>query len=288
MIYSMTAFARQSLQTESGLLTWEIRSVNHRYSEVSLRLPEEFRQLEPKIREKIGKTVNRGKIDATLRYQANDLNSDNLTINHNLVKALHSAGEQIGGELGSSRPLSVADVLRWPGVLTVTEPDQEALQQSALNLLQLALDELKESRLREGEQLKQMLVKRCEAVRQQVANVSAIIPDIIPMLRQKVLDKLQELQVSADEGRLEQEIAMLANRADIHEEVDRLNTHVSEIERVLEQGKPVGRRLDFLMQELNREANTLGSKAINTAVSQTGVELKVLIEQMREQIQNIE
>jgi len=288
MIYSMTAFARQSLSTANGLLTWEIRSVNHRYSEVSLRLPEEFRALEPKVREKIGAAISRGKLDVNLRFQANEAASEELVVNHALVKAIKQAAASIESELSGARGLSVADVLRWPGVLLNNEGERSEMHPIIFELLDKSLNELKETRQREGEKLKQMLLQRCQGVREQVDIVSQAIPQIVPTLRQRVADKLQELQVGADEGRLEQEIALLANRADIHEEVDRLKTHISEIERVLSQSKPVGRRLDFLMQELNREANTLGSKAINTAVSQCGVELKVLIEQMREQIQNIE
>jgi uncharacterized protein (TIGR00255 family) len=288
MIHSMTAFARQSLQNEKGLLTWELRSVNHRYSEVSLRLPEEFRGLEPKVRELINAAINRGKVDANLRFQATELSSDQLTVNHSLVKALKQAAAEVESELSGAHALGIADVLRWPGVLIGEESDITELHPTILELLQTALRELLDTRKREGEKLRELLLQRCQALRQEVQKVSAVIPDIVPTLRQRVMDKIKELQVNADEGRLEQEIAMQANRADIHEEVDRLYAHIDEIERVLDQGKPVGRRLDFLMQELNREANTLGSKAISTVVSQSGVELKVLIEQMREQIQNIE
>jgi len=288
MIYSMTAFARQSVQTPKGLLTWEIRSVNHRYSEVSLRLPEEFRLLEPKVREIIGAAINRGKLDVNLRYQVNEATNEELIINHALVMQLKQAAAAIEHDLTGARALSVADILRWPGVLLTSTGDSSEQHAIILDLLDKSLVELKEVRQREGEKLKAMLLQRCQGVREQVDIVSRAIPEIVPTLRQRVADKLKELQVNADEGRLEQEIAILANRADIHEEVDRLHAHVEEIERVLSQDQPAGRRLDFLMQELNREANTLGAKAINTAVSQSGVELKVLIEQMREQIQNIE
>jgi len=288
MIYSMTAFARQSLQTTKGLLTWEIRSVNHRYSEVSLRVPEEFRALETKIREIIGAAVSRGKLDATLRYQVNEGTGEKFVINHDLVSQLKEAATEIENIMGGARGLSVADILRWPGVLQNASDDPSEQHANILVLLEKTLGELKDTRLREGEKLKSLLIQRCQGVREQVGIVRQAIPEIVPTLRQRVADKMKELQVNADEGRLEQEIALLANRADIHEEVDRLTAHIEEIERVLSQNEPVGRRLDFLMQELNREANTLGAKAINTAVSQCGVELKVLIEQMREQIQNIE
>lgn len=288
MIYSMTAFARQSLPSANGLLTWEIRSVNHRYSEVSLRLPEEFRALEPKVREMIGTEISRGKLDVNLRYQPNQGSTDKLLINHELVMELKRAAAAIENDLTGARALSVADILRWPGVLITSECDHSEMHPVILELLEKSLHELKDTRAREGEKLKILLLQRCQGVREQIDIVSQAIPEIVPTLRQRVADKLKELQISGEEGRLEQEIALLANRADIHEEVDRLKAHVAEIERVLAQDKPVGRRLDFLMQELNREANTLGAKAINTAVSQSGVELKVLIEQMREQIQNIE
>lgn len=288
MIHSMTAFARKVALTDNGQLTFELRSVNHRHSELGLRLPDEFRDLEPSIREMINACVKRGKIDASLRYQVASLSGTRLAIDRDLVIALTTAGREVSALMESAQPLTVSDVLRWPGVLQAPEPDLERLKIEAMALLQSALEELTATRRREGEQLGKLLFQRCTQVRSLVNQARKVLPDILPTLKQRIKDKLDDMMVKFDEGRLEQEIVLLANRADIAEEVDRLATHVDEIERVLRQDEPVGRRLDFLMQELNREANTLGSKAVNTTVSQIAVELKVLIEQMREQIQNIE
>ena len=289
MIKSMTAFARQSIQTEKGQLTWELRSVNHRYSEVSMRLPDEFRVLEPKIREKISKLLKRGKIDLSLRVQRNeDSSSDKLELDTSMVAQLTAAAGELSKQLDNAQPISVADILNWPGVLRAPKTDADKTQQQAMLLLDLALDELLATREREGEQMGKVILARCVSIRAQVATVKEILPEIISIIRARVQKKLDEFEVSVDEGRLEQEIVIMANRADVAEEIDRLDTHILEIERVLQQDQPVGRRLDFLMQELNREANTLGSKAIATPISQASIELKVLIEQMREQIQNIE
>lgn len=289
MIKSMTAFARQSAQTENGQLTWEIRSVNHRYSEVSLRLPDEFRSLEPKIREKVACMTKRGKLDMNLRLQRTDEDhSGNLELDTRLVEQLIAAAAKLEQQLHDPRPLGVSDLLRWPGVLKPVQANTEKLHEQAMALLDLTLQELVATRQREGEQMQKIILARCEGIRNQVTAVKKIVPDIVTILRDRVQKKLDEFKIDADEGRLEQEIALLANRADVAEEIDRLDTHVIEIERVLHQDQPVGRRLDFLMQELHREANTLGSKSINSAITQTSVELKVLIEQMREQIQNIE
>jgi uncharacterized protein (TIGR00255 family) len=289
MIKSMTAFARQSTQTEKGQLTWELRSVNHRYSEVSLRLPDDFRALETEIREKISKTVKRGKLDLNLRLQRNeDSPVSSLELDTGLVEQLTTAAAELGKYMDGPRPMGISEVLHWPGVLISAKTDTTKLQQQAIDLLDLALEELLATREREGEQMQKVILERCASIRTQVLTVKEFLPDIIKIIRDRAQKKLDEYDVTVDEGRMEQEIVLMANRADVAEEVDRLDAHIIEIERVLQQDQPVGRRLDFLMQELNREANTLGSKAIATPISQASIELKVLIEQMREQIQNIE
>jgi len=288
MIRSMTAFSRQQGTTENGLLVWELRSVNHRFSEVSLRLPEDLRFLEGKIREQIGKRVKRGKIDANLRFQSAVVDEQPLEIDTELTKKLANATREVDQLLYNAAPINALDVLKWPGVLKAREPDTDQLGADTLALLDTALTELLETRAREGEKLKAVIVSRCDAIEVQVARVAERLPEILQTMRQRLEGRLQEIKGELDPARVEQEIVLLANKADVDEELDRLNTHISEVRRVLEQDEPVGRRLDFLMQELNREANTLGSKSVHTDTTGASVELKVLIEQMREQIQNIE
>ena len=288
MVRSMTAFARQTLENELGVLTCELKSVNHRFSEVSLRLPEELRPVEAQIRDKIGQTVKRGKIDANFRYQAPPAQEVGFEIDHKLLNAIASASKDIEKELSGIAPLRTTDILKWPGVLKTPEIETEQLGEMALNLLANALAELSESRAREGEKLKQMLLDRCEAMAKEVAVVQLRIPEAIEAMRQRIKEKLVEWQAELDETRMEQEIVFLCNKSDVAEEMDRLQAHIVEVKRVLEEDKPVGRRLDFLMQELNREANTLSSKSPDTEMTRAAVELKVLVEQMREQVQNIE
>jgi uncharacterized protein (TIGR00255 family) len=288
MIRSMTAFSRQEGSTENGHLTWELRSVNHRFSEVSLRLPEDVRSLEPTIRELIAKRVKRGKIDATLRYQMLTSVEQPLEIDKVLTNKLAHATREIDQILYNAAPVSALEVLRWPGVLKAPEPSTEQLAADTLALLDAALSELLETRAREGEKLKAVIEARCQAIEEQVKIVETRLPEIQQAMRARLEKRLSEIVGELDPARVEQEIVLLANKSDVDEEIERLKAHVSEIQRVLEQDEPVGRRLDFLMQELNREANTLGSKSIHADTTNVSVELKVLIEQMREQIQNIE
>ncbi|WP_455367098.1 YicC/YloC family endoribonuclease [Kaarinaea lacus] len=287
MVRSMTAFARQTVESDLGTLTLELKSVNHRFSEVSLRLPEELRAVESKIRDRIGQTVKRGKIDANLRYQA-PVATTGFEIDRETIKILASTSRELESELPSIAPIRMIDVLKWPGVLKTPEVDAELLANTALALLDTALKELTETREREGEKLKQLLLERCEAMSVEVAKVQQRIPIAIEAMRQRLREKLTEWKVELDETRLEQEVVFLCNKSDVAEEMDRLQAHIEEVKRVLEEKKPVGRRLDFLMQELNREANTLASKSPDTEMTRASVELKVLIEQMREQVQNIE
>ncbi|MEJ2179333.1 MAG: YicC family protein [Gammaproteobacteria bacterium] len=288
MIRSMTAFARQTVESELGTLTIELKSVNHRFSEVSLRLPEELRPVEAKIRDRIGQVVKRGKIDANVRYQAPAAQVSGFEIDQNLVKSLTAASKDVETILPDIGSLRMIDVLKWPGVLKAPEVDVDQLVAITMALLDDGLKELKETREREGEKLKQLLLERCEAMAVEVARVQQRIPVAIEAMRQRIKEKLTEWQAELDDVRLEQEVVFLCNKSDVAEEMDRLQAHVVEVKRVLDEKKPVGRRLDFLMQELNREANTLASKSPDTEMTRASVELKVLIEQMREQVQNIE
>ena len=288
MIHSMTAFSHQEGTTENGRLVWELRSVNHRFSEVSLRLPEDLRSLEPGIREHVAKRVKRGKIDAALRYQTDAAERQPLEIDKDLVSNLAHVTREIDQLLYNAAPINALDVLRWPGVQQAPEQNTDQLAVDAMALLETALDDLLDSRAREGEKLKAVILARCDAIDVQVGLVVERLPAILQMMRERLENKLQEIRDELDPARLEQEIVLLINKADVDEEIERLKAHVAEVRRVLDQDEPVGRRLDFLMQELNREANTLGSKSVHSDTTNISVELKVLIEQMREQIQNIE
>jgi uncharacterized protein (TIGR00255 family) len=288
MIRSMTAFSRQEETTENGVLAWELRSVNHRFSEVSLRLPEELRGLEPAVRERVGQAVKRGKLDATLRYQPRPEADQPLDVDQELARKVAHATREIDGLLYSAAPVSAMDILRWPGVLKTPPQDFERLGETALSLLDQALSELLETRDREGGKLKAIILERCDGMAVQTAKVRQRLPEIMQTLRERLRARLKDLAAELDQERLEQEIALIAHKADVDEELDRLDTHLTEVRRVLDQDEPIGRRLDFLMQELNREANTLGSKSVDADLTRASVELKVLIEQMREQVQNIE
>ena len=288
MIRSMTAFSRQESDTENGHLVWELRSVNHRFSEVSLRIPEDCRFLEPKIRERISKQVKRGKIDATLRYQTAVSEEQPIEVDKPLVEKLSHATREIDQILYNAAPVSALEVLRWPGVLKAPEPSTEQLATAIMALLETGLTELLDTRAREGEKLQAVIEARCDAIDEQLTIVEARLPEIQQAMRERLEKRLAEIVGELDPARVEQEIVLLANKSDVDEEIERLKAHVSEVRRVVGQDEQVGRRLDFLMQELNREANTLGSKSVHTDTTGVSVELKVLIEQMREQIQNIE
>ena len=288
MVASMTAFARKQQEFEWGSMSWEIRSVNHRFLEPGIRLPDSLRGLEPIVRETLRKAVNRGKIDVQLRVQSKSETPALPALNSTLVSQLGTLASQIQALCPDAQPLRVADVLRWPGVLDDTGPDDERLQADALALLQQTLLEFIESRQREGEELNLLILQRLRAVREIVINTRQRLPEILQRQQENIRTRLDAFQQELDPARLEQEIVLLANKSDVDEELDRLLTHVAEVERVLKTTEPMGRRLDFLMQELNREANTLSSKSIVAETTLNAVELKVLIEQMREQIQNIE
>lgn len=286
---SMTGFARREAKLPWGTAVWEIRSVNHRYLEPSFRLPEDFREIEPNLRDAMRKSLQRGKVEASLNIHWEQEGEADLGINIGRVAQLTKAAQQINHLLGAAAaPINALDILKYPGVLQKQELDREAMQAAVLKLFDSALEGLIEHRTREGNELEQLILQRLDAVSSQVVKVRARMPEILAAQREKLQTKLTALQVDLDPERLEQEIVLLAQKADVDEELDRLDTHVIEVKRSLKQTDSLGRRLDFLMQELNREANTLSSKSIVSDTTQAAVELKVLIEQMREQVQNIE
>ncbi|WP_290523693.1 YicC/YloC family endoribonuclease [Alcanivorax sp.] len=287
MICSMTAFARADRHLEGFSLAWEIKSVNHRYLEVSPRLPDTLRALENGAREKCRQALARGKVEITLRYQL--IESDvELELNEPLVKKLSDVSRRVGDLVQHSGQVNPMEILRYPGVLSTRELDVELLQKEALTLLDDALKALIDTRAREGEQLGKLIIDRLDGIMTQVDIVKAAIPRIKEAQRERLRKRIQDVVESPDPDRLEQELVMQAQKMDVDEELDRLVTHVSEVRRIVKKGGHIGRRLDFLMQELNREANTLASKSVDSETTAAAVELKVLIEQMREQIQNIE
>jgi uncharacterized protein (TIGR00255 family) len=288
MTKSMTAFARESMSGPAGEFTWELRSVNHRFLEPHFRLPEDLRALEPAVRERIVARLGRGKVDCSLRYVPRAGAGTALRVNRHLVTQLLAAGEEVAAMVGRSAEPAWFDLLRWPGVLEEPERDLDAVSREALALLERTLDVLEATRAREGARLARLIVDRCERLQTTVGLVRELMPRILDGIRQRLLDRLAEVRAELDPNRLEQELALLAQRLDVDEEVDRLEAHIAEVRSVVNGKQPAGRRLDFLMQELNREANTLASKSSDLNVTRAGVEMKVLIEQMREQVQNLE
>lgn len=286
MIRSMTAYANAEETTPLGWLACEVRAVNHRFLETGVRLPDELRALEPAVREHIAARLSRGKVDATLRYRTPTAATD-LLLDERTAAQLASAAET----LKTSFPRLATDfagLLDWPGLLVKPETDQEGLAQAALGLLDRTLDEFIAGREREGAKLATALRERLDGIDRIVTELRAILPAIRTALRAKLETRLADLRQAADPGRLEQELVLQLSRIDVDEELDRLDSHVAEARRVLALDEPVGRRLDFLMQEFNREANTLASKSVDQRATRSAVDLKVLIEQMREQVQNLE
>lgn len=284
----MTAFARNHMSTSWGQLSWEIRSVNHRFLDVSIRLPEQLRMIEESIREQVNTRLARGKVECCLRFQIDRNQPGTMAINEKLVDRLTEMANYLEKRLHESSSLSVTDILNWPGVITDEGIDYEALAVTAVELLDSSLNDLVAHRKREGERLAAMVHERLVQISEQVNSVKAILPEIIAGFKERLEGRLCELKESLEPGRLEQEITLFANKADIAEELDRLESHITETAHALATDKPVGRRLDFLMQEMNREANTMGSKSSDIRITNASIELKVLIEQIREQIQNIE
>ncbi|WAJ37436.1 YicC family protein [Pseudomonas sp. GOM7] len=287
MVHSMTAFARHEQATAHGTLSWELRSVNHRYLEPHLRLPDAFRDLEGAVREALRQGLSRGKVECTLRF-AEENAGKALQVDNERARQLIAAAEQVAALIQQPAPLNPLEVLAWPGVLVADSADPQALNAAALTLFGQALEELKAGRAREGAELAKLLNERLDAILDEVAALRELVPQMLAGQRTKIETRFAEMQAELDPQRLEQELVLLAQKSDVAEELDRLSTHVSEVRRVLKAGGAAGRRLDFLMQELNREANTLGSKAFDPRSTQAAVNLKVLIEQMREQVQNIE
>ncbi|MEZ5542272.1 MAG: YicC/YloC family endoribonuclease [Pseudomonadota bacterium] len=284
----MTAFARREAELAAGSVSWELRSVNHRYLEIGLRLPEELRALEAGVRERINARLGRGKVDCICRYKPVVSGDIAFDIDTGNLERLLDACRAVTGRLPAAAPLHPLELLRWPGVVREQAVDTTPLINGALALLEETLEELVSARAREGEQIRGLLLARCSAMADQVEHVRTLLPEIRAGLRRRLEQRLAELEVPVDPGRLEQELVLQLQKIDVDEELDRLGSHLGEVRRVLDSDEPVGRRLDFLMQELNREANTLGSKSVVVATTNVSVELKVLIEQMREQIQNIE
>ncbi|MFA0810414.1 YicC/YloC family endoribonuclease [Microbulbifer epialgicus] len=286
-VRSMTAFGRAESTYATGTAIWELRSVNHRYLEPHYRLPEIARPLEAQLRDVLRKTLSRGKIELTLTIKPNSIENTGLEINQPLVQALiHAAKQVAAGE--ETQPLNPLQILQWPGVISEPEANTEQQSTTILQAFSEALQQLCANREREGAELAKFIEVRLKGIEKQVALVRELLPEILEAQREKLRSRLEELSVDLDKERLEQEIVLLAQKADVDEELDRLSAHTAETRRVLAGGGAIGRRLDFLMQEFNREANTLSSKSIVTDTTQAAVELKVLIEQMREQIQNIE
>ena len=289
MIRSMTAFARSERASEWGTITWELRSVNHRYLEPYIRMPENFRLLEPEVRERINQALSRGKVECNLKFQAAGASLTAISLNRPLAEKLMEVGVELQRMMANGEQnLRLGDLMRWPGVVSDAEPDLEPLQAHILDALQQALQDLVATRQREGERISELIRQRCELMSIQVQRVRQRRPEVLLRQREKLQTKLNELAAQADQDRIEQELVIAAQKLDVDEELDRLDAHLEEITRVFKRKEPVGRRLDFLMQELNREANTLSSKSADTETTRASVELKVLIEQMREQVQNIE
>ncbi|WP_153914499.1 YicC/YloC family endoribonuclease [Shewanella sp. TC10] len=287
MIQSMTAYARIEHKAEWGTASWELRSVNQRYLETYLRLPEQMRSLEPVLRDRLRKRLNRGKVEVNLRYELSESGSSEMRLNQDLAKQLLNAAEWLKKEANQGE-LNLVDILRWPGVMAGAEQDMGEINKDLLGAFDGAVAQFIEARGREGEAINAMLQTRLDQIVEQVAIVREHMPAVMQWQRDKLTNRLAEITGELDPARMEQEMVLLAQKMDVAEEMDRLDAHVAETRLILKKGGAQGRRLDFMMQEFNRESNTLASKSISAEVTAAAVELKVLIEQMREQIQNVE
>lgn len=287
MIRSMTAFADGDISVDNLTILCELRSVNHRYSDVSIKLPERLRFMEADTRRLVADKLKRGKIECTLSYKKQP-GVQSFNINLLTVQNLLAATHEIEANMQNPQPFSALDVLMFPGVQQETETEKDALRDAIVKLIDGTLDKLLEARTREGAQLAVLISERCEKISELVEIANARMPEVLAHIRTKLLTRVTELVAEPSFDRLEQELVLMAQKLDVAEELDRLQTHVAEVQRALKQKEPIGRRLDFLMQEMNREANTLGSKSADKEMTQISIDLKVLIEQMREQIQNIE
>jgi uncharacterized protein (TIGR00255 family) len=287
MIHSMTAFARFEVKGDWGNAVWEIRSVNQRFLETYFRLPEQFRSIEPLLRERFRKNLNRGKVECNLRFNSNSTEKNNLTLNKDLAAQLLEHAGWINEQTLNSQ-VNPLEIMRWPGVMEAEEADMNAIQIEILAGFDQALKDFITDRSNEGGNLKTLIEQRLDGIVAEAEKVKAHMPAVIQWQRNRITDKFTDAKIDLDSTRVEQELVLLAQKMDVDEEIDRLYSHVKETRNILKKGGAQGRRLDFMMQEFNREANTLGSKSINAEITNSAVELKVLIEQMREQIQNIE
>lgn len=287
MTFSMTAFARTQIEEDWGSLVWEIRSVNHRYLELAFRLPEQAREIEPSLREITRQQLKRGKVECILKYQLVEQAQD-LDLNDAVLTRLQKAVQTIEARFATVAPVNPLEVLQWPGVQSIQETAAAVIHAAAVKGFHQAVAQLSAMRQREGAELKAFITTRLDKMDQEVARLHTLLPEILHNQREKILARLAQARLELDPERLEQEMVLMAQKMDVDEELDRLETHIAEVRRTLDAGGAVGRRLDFLMQELNREANTLSSKSIHSSLTQTAVNLKVFIEQMREQVQNIE
>lgn len=284
----MTAYARSEKKAAWGTVEIEVRSVNHRFLEMNLKMPEDLRALEMSIRERIKGSLKRGKLDLIIRLQFQSENEKKIDFDRELATQVANTLHEIDKLIYNAAPVNAVDVLNWPGVQTGQKLELDSINSVLMPLLDEALNELIQGKQREGEALSQMITQRSQQMREVIAQVRDKMPEILQAQRQRLEERLKNLKAEMDTDRLEQEMVYIAQKADIAEEIDRLDTHLDEIARIMDSEEAMGRRLDFLMQELNREANTLGSKSMANVTTQASVDLKVLIEQMREQIQNIE
>jgi uncharacterized protein (TIGR00255 family) len=288
MIRSMTGFARRERQGAWGTLTCELRTVNHRYLELALRLPDELKSVENEVRQLIAATLRRGKVDANLYLKATAGSTPVIEINDELVTQIVRQVAELHHRMASPAPVSPLEVMRWPGVIREADRDLSPALAATLDLIREALKELNDTRSREGARLRETILQRCAAMQAQVSAVKARLPELTVRLRARIIDKVAQLGQTIDPARLEQEIVLYTHKMDVDEELDRLESHLVEIVAALDSSEPAGRRLDFLMQELNREANTLSSKSQDVETTRAAVDMKVIIEQIREQVQNIE
>ena len=288
MLHSMTGFARESVETDIGTLTWEIRAVNHRYLDAQFKLPDDLRPKEQFFRQQASDALGRGKVECALYFRRAVHQDNELQLDTDLVELIGHRISELTAKLPNVAAANPIEILRWPGVVVQTELDTDPLYEHATALLDTTLAALNSMRASEGLRIAEMLESRCADIAEISASVRRRMPDVLAATRAKLEERIGKLDVETDPARLELEIALIAQKLDVDEELDRLDSHLVEIRDAMGSGKPVGRRLDFLMQELNREANTLGSKSADSETTKAAVDLKVLIEQMREQIQNIE
>lgn len=288
MIRSMTGFARRERQGPWGTLVSELRTVNHRYLEISLRLPDELKALDNDIRQTITAALRRGKVDVNLYLKSANGSQRSMELDAALLDELVARIAEVRSRVDNTAAVSPLDILRWPGVIRDAQIDTKPVLVAALDLLREALTELNDTRHREGQRIRELLLSRCIAMRTQVQVVKTRLPEVSQRLRDRIVERISQLGVTPDQERLEQELVLYAHKMDVDEELDRLAGHLDEVTGVLDTSEPAGRRLDFLMQELNREANTLSSKSQDAETTRAAVDMKVMIEQMREQVQNVE